>query len=213
MCLKPYQGQFGKPLRHRSWLETIFIQKFKTFYPNFLKHPIFPSILIKYCLYPLFWLLTPGGPIDLITDLSSEFLLGTEIAHYKEENESLVTNIWGNTVLVMGSYKNSVTSEHPVFGTQFVRKFGIRSNSGSYKSSGRLWPLCISSKRRTLSTNFVPSPSLKHQWTSYKQISCGWKHFLMLNIESSSSLPGVISAKYSPLQFIWNYKDFQKTPI
>ena len=115
VCLKPYQGQFGKPLRHRSWLETIFIQKFKTFYPNFLKHPIFPSILIKYCLYPLFWLLTPGGPIDLITALSSEFLLGTEIAHYKEENESLVTNIWGHTVLVMGYYKNSVTSEHPVF--------------------------------------------------------------------------------------------------
>ena len=39
------------------------------------------------------WIQMGCGPIDLITDLSSEFLLGTEIAHYKEENESLVTNI------------------------------------------------------------------------------------------------------------------------
>ena len=55
--------------------------------------------------HPVFWLLAVGGPVDLITNLSSEFLLGTEIAHYKEENESLVTSIWWKTVLVMGYYK------------------------------------------------------------------------------------------------------------
>ena len=80
VCLKPYQGHFWK---HRSWLETIFIQKFKRFYPNFVKISIFPFILIKYCQYLFFWLLT----------LTSEFLLGTEITHYREENESLVCSI------------------------------------------------------------------------------------------------------------------------
>ena len=47
-------------------------------------------------------------------DLTSEFLLGTEIAHYKEENETLISSISWNTLLVMATYKNSVTSEHPV---------------------------------------------------------------------------------------------------
>ena len=48
-------------------------------------------------------------------DLTSEFLLGTEIAHYKEENETLISSISWNTLLVMATYKKSVTSEHPVF--------------------------------------------------------------------------------------------------
>ena len=92
VCLKPYQGQFWK---HRSWLETIFIQKLKRFYPNFVKIPIFPFILIKYCQYLLFWLLTLGGPVAHYIDLTLEFLLGTEIAYVWEENESLVIRYYG----------------------------------------------------------------------------------------------------------------------
>ena len=55
-----------------------------------------------------------GGPVAHNIDLTSEFLLGTEIAHYKEENETLISSISWNTFLVMATYKISVTSEHPV---------------------------------------------------------------------------------------------------
>ena len=73
------------------------------------------SKIVENCQYPLFWLLTLGGPDAHNIDLTSEFLLGTEIAHYKEENETLISSISWNTLLVMATYKNSVTSEHPVF--------------------------------------------------------------------------------------------------
>ena len=55
-----------------------------------MKIPHFSLILLKYCQYPLFWLLTLGGPVGQNINLRSEFLLGTEIAHVWEENESLV---------------------------------------------------------------------------------------------------------------------------
>ena len=72
------------------------------------------SKIVENCQYPLFWLLTLGGPDAHNIDLTSEFLLGTEIAHYKEENETLISSITWNTLLVMATYKKSVTSEHPV---------------------------------------------------------------------------------------------------
>ena len=36
------------------------------------------SQILEYCQYPLFWVLTWGGPVGHIIDLSSEFLLGTQ---------------------------------------------------------------------------------------------------------------------------------------
>ena len=65
-------------------------------WPQFCEIPnSFPLILLKYCQYPLFWLLTLGGPVGHDIDLTSEFLLGTEIAHVWEENESLVISNCG----------------------------------------------------------------------------------------------------------------------
>ena len=95
-------------------METIFIQKFKRFYPNFVKIPIFPFILIKYCQYLKFLLLTLGGPVGHYIDLTSEFLLGTEIAHVWEENESLVISNCGIEVPIRGSWKKSIETGHPV---------------------------------------------------------------------------------------------------
>ena len=73
------------------------------------------SKIVENCQYPWFWLLTLGSPDAHNIDLTSEFLLGTEIAHYKEENETLISSISWNTLLVMATYKKSVTSEHPVY--------------------------------------------------------------------------------------------------
>ena len=50
---------------------------------------------MQYFQYPLFRLLTLGGPVVHDIDLTSEFLLGTEIAHVWEENETLVIRYCG----------------------------------------------------------------------------------------------------------------------
>ena len=82
---------------------------------KFVRIPFFLFNLIKYFQYPSFWPLTLCGPIDHNIDLASEFLLGTEIAHVWEENESLVNSIGGSKVAIRGSYKISVKTGHPVW--------------------------------------------------------------------------------------------------
>ena len=79
-----------------------------------MKIPFFPVNLLKYCQYPSFWLLTLSGPIGHNIDLTSEFLLGTEIAHVWEENESLVIRYCGIWVPIRASWKISVKTGHPV---------------------------------------------------------------------------------------------------
>ena len=84
-------------------------------WPQFCEIPnSFPLILLKYCQYPLFWLLTLGGPVGHDIDLTSEFLLGTEIAHVWEENESLVIRYCGIQGPIRASWKISVKTGHPV---------------------------------------------------------------------------------------------------
>ena len=69
---------------------------------------------MEFCQYTLYRLLTLGGPVGHDIDLTSEFLLGTEIAHVWEENELLVISICGIEVPIRGSWKKSVKTEHPV---------------------------------------------------------------------------------------------------
>ena len=95
-------------------MKTIFNQKFKRFVPNLVRISIFSLILIKYCQYPLFCLLTWGGPVGHTIDLISEFLLGTKIAHVWEENESLDISICWVQVPERGSYKKALFVGHPV---------------------------------------------------------------------------------------------------
>ena len=95
-------------------MKTIFIPKAQRFVPIFVKIPIFPINLLKYCQYPPFRLLTLSGPIGINIDLTSEFLLGTEIAHVWEENELLVIRNYGIEVPFKGSWKISIKTGHPV---------------------------------------------------------------------------------------------------
>ena len=67
----------------------------KKFDQNFVKIPIFPINLLKFCQYPSFWLLTLSGPGGHNIDLTSEFLLGTKIAHVWEEKELLIISNCG----------------------------------------------------------------------------------------------------------------------
>ena len=55
-----------------------------------------------------------GGPVGHTIDLTSEFLLGTKIAHVWEENESLFISICGIQVPERGSYKKALFVGHPV---------------------------------------------------------------------------------------------------
>ena len=72
----------------------------KKFDQNFVKIPIFPINLLKFCQYPSFWLLTLSGPGGHNIDLTSEFLLGTKIAHVWEEKELLIISNCGIEVPV-----------------------------------------------------------------------------------------------------------------
>ena len=72
------------------------------------------SQILEYSQYPIFWLITCSGPAGHTFDLTSELLLGTEIAHVWEENESLVNSICALEVHERGSYKKSLFVGHPV---------------------------------------------------------------------------------------------------
>ena len=67
---------------------------------DFVNIPIFPINLLKFCQYPSFWLLTLSGPAGHNIDLTSEFLLGTKIAHVWEEKELLIISNCGILVPV-----------------------------------------------------------------------------------------------------------------
>ena len=86
--------------------------------------------ILKYFQYPLFWLLTCGGPTGHTVDLNPEFLLGTKIAHVWEDNESLVISICGLEVPERGSYKKAIKTGHPVYA---VTKWNY---SDTYKIKG-----------------------------------------------------------------------------
>ena len=60
-----------------------------------------------------------GGPVGHTIDLTSEFLLGTKIAHVWKENESFVISICGIQVHERGSYKKALFVGHPVYISPF----------------------------------------------------------------------------------------------
>ena len=74
--------------------------KLKKIDQHFVKIPISPVNLLKYCQNQSFWLLTLSGPGGHNIDLTSEFLLGTKIAHVWEEKELLIISNCGILVPV-----------------------------------------------------------------------------------------------------------------
>ena len=79
-------------------MNMIFIKNFEEFGHVFGKLLIFLFILIKYCAFPWFWLLTLRGLVGHHIDFTYKFLLGKKIAHVLEEKESLINSIWWGLV-------------------------------------------------------------------------------------------------------------------
>ena len=84
----------------KSSMNIIFINNSEEFGQILWKFLIFHFILIEYCAYPWFWLLTFGFLVGHSIDFTIKFLFGKKIFHVWEEKESLINSIWWGKVPV-----------------------------------------------------------------------------------------------------------------